>query len=386
MDRDVPDLSHFLLQQSRHPHDHIPILRIGVAIQQFQRIGLTIKQLPLSALLAAGSRPFDVQIVIVPVNKLILMIADPVMRIRLVLGIIMHPVPMVRELEPVPGRSSLENGPESAPLHVRRGYYVCEIKERGSEIDIADNIVADTSWLDLAWVPYHKRHLETLFVHEAFVEPAVFAEEEALVRRVHDDGVFREFGIGVEEGQNPADIVVDALDRPEISLHVPLEFKFRELGLGTEGEDGAVFDVDQFDGLYFCVGSRGGHLSLSDREPFACSTSTAIRLGQAEVFVGEVVRDAHFGDGCGARAVLVIVRESVRELDLVFIQVFMLIVALPAPVRGFVMTHYEERPGRVSLLDKVRSHIGDDVRRVAFNHTGPFRLDELGIMVIALTR
>lgn len=41
--------------------------------------------------------------------------------------------------------------------------------------------------------PFHQqRHLQRLVEHEAFVEPAVVAEEEPLVRCVHDECVLRE--------------------------------------------------------------------------------------------------------------------------------------------------------------------------------------------------
>lgn len=84
------------------------------------------------------------------------------------------------------------------------------------------------------------RHLERLFVDESLVEPAVLAEEEALIRCVHDQSVLSK-PAGLEVVQQPSNVVVDgprsfsapphrvcadlewhSLYRLEISLHVSL--------------------------------------------------------------------------------------------------------------------------------------------------------------------
>lgn len=55
----------------------------------------------------------------------------------------------------------------------------------------------------------------------------------------------------------------------------------------------------------------------------------AFRLREPEVVVAHVGLDAHLGDGGGLRAVLVVVRKGLGQLDRIAVQVAVLRVALP---------------------------------------------------------
>ena len=66
-----------------------------------------------------------------------------------------------------------------------------------------------------------KRRRQALLVHEALVEPAVLAEEEALVGRVDDDRVVGE-PFRVEAVEQPADVLVDRCHAAQVILHVEL--------------------------------------------------------------------------------------------------------------------------------------------------------------------
>ena len=64
------------------------------------------------------------------------------------------------------------------------------LQEGGGEVHVQDHVVVDRPRPDAARPADEERHAQRFLVHEALVEPAVVAEEEALVRGVDDDGVF----------------------------------------------------------------------------------------------------------------------------------------------------------------------------------------------------
>ena len=72
---------------------------------------------------------------------------------------------------------------------------------------------------------HHHRHAERFFVHKSLVEPAVFAEIEALVGGVDDDGVFVE-SCALEVVEDFANAFVDACHAAHIVLEVALVFPF----------------------------------------------------------------------------------------------------------------------------------------------------------------
>ena len=70
---------------------------------------------------------------------------------------------------------------EAAALHVGGGGEAGVVEEELGEIEIERDVLVDGAGLEFAGVLHEEGHAEGLFVHEALVEPAVVAEEEALV-------------------------------------------------------------------------------------------------------------------------------------------------------------------------------------------------------------
>jgi hypothetical protein len=96
----IPNFIHLILQQPNHPlHYFIPLLMIH--IKQLQRMLVTAKQLLLLLLPIPRSHP-RVRILIIPIDQLIPLIPDPIIRKRLLNSIAVHPVPVIRNLLPVP--------------------------------------------------------------------------------------------------------------------------------------------------------------------------------------------------------------------------------------------------------------------------------------------
>ncbi len=79
-----------------------------------------------------------------------------------------------------------------------------------------------------------ERHADRFLVHEALVEQAVVAEEEALVAGVDHDGVAAEPGL-VERVEDAADAVVDRLHGGQVVLHVALVLPARQRVAGQAG-------------------------------------------------------------------------------------------------------------------------------------------------------
>ena len=91
---------------------------------------------------------------------------------------------------PVRGGVALEDFFEGAALHVGGGWDAGEIEEGRAEIEVLDEVLVDRAWFDDAGQPGHKRHSQGVFVHEAFVKPAMIAQVEALIGGIDDEGVF----------------------------------------------------------------------------------------------------------------------------------------------------------------------------------------------------
>lgn len=384
MDSLVANLLHLVLQHLSHLLDHVGVLSIAVAVEQLQRVFLAVKQLPL-LVLAAGPRALEAKALVVPVDQLVALVAHAVVRVRLVDDVAVHPVAMVRDLLPVGRRLALDHGAERHALHVRGDAGVRKVEEGRGEVDVADDVLADRLGGDFARVADHKGHLEALLVHEALVEPAVLAQEEALVRRVHDDGVLGE-ALLVQPVQHAADVVVDALDGAQVALHVALELPLGELLLRLEGEGLARLLAEQFQAGD--VLRRGDLAVLPPPDVdhlIADDAAGTFGLHDAQVVVGEVLGDAHLGHLGSVGAVLVVVGEGVGEPHGVLVEVFVLGVVLPRSMGGFVVAHEEEGPALVALVHPLDGLVGDDVGRVAGDPRRLARgLDELRVPVLAL--
>lgn len=84
-------------------------------------------------------------------------------------------------------------------------------------------------------------------IHEPFVVHTIVAEEEAIVRRVDDDGIVGE-ALSFQPFHEATDVVIHALNAGEIVLHVALIFPRIEVCAG----ECSLHSVDRdFDGIRF---------------------------------------------------------------------------------------------------------------------------------------
>ena len=189
-----------------------------------------------------------------------------------------------------------------------------------------------------------ERRAEAFLVHEALVEPAMIAEEEALIGVVDDDGVVGDF-VFVEVIEDAADVVIDGLNAAEIILDVDLIGPFAQ-------------------GVAFQAG-RGIHL---------------------EIRFGAVLADAHAGalGGAGAAFVLVVEVIGLGDFD-VFEEVLVLGGGRPFAVGRLVVAHQEKGLVAVALLQPVEGEVTDKVGAVAGVFlAGAVHFDEDGIVVETL--
>lgn len=100
-------------------------------------------------------------------------------------------------------------------------------EEGGGEVDVGYEFMGDGAGRDGLGVAGEEGHADGFFVHHAFVEPAVVAEEEALVGGVDDEGVVAEVVV-IEIVEEAADVVVDGADAAEIVFDVELVGPFAE--------------------------------------------------------------------------------------------------------------------------------------------------------------
>ena len=381
----VPNLHHLLLQHGLHPRPHLLVFGLMIYIKQLQRILLAIKQLPFFMVRISGHRALDIERFVVPEYELISLISDTVVSVRVVRDFVVHPVPVIRHLLPVSRRSPFKQSSYRPALHIRRRAYRSEVAERGSEIHVRDDVVADTTGFYESRVADQQGHLEALLVHEAFVEPAVLAQKESLVTRVDYDGILVETGRR-EVGEQASDVVIDTLDRAQVPLHVALVLEVGEFGGCLEGEDFQRFFIHETHGSYV-LWSRD--FAVDDVEDvchfLADFLPSAIYLYEPEVEVSQIFRYAHLGYFCGTGTMFVVVAEVLGNFDLVVaVEVFVLLIAFPAAMRRLVMTHCEERFLRIPRVDEINTLIRDYICDIAVDSLNARGQDEVRIPVLAL--
>ena len=132
---------------------------------------------------------------------------------------------VVGSLAPVGGCLAfvLQHRFQGSSLNVRRDFHTGKVEEGGSEVHIHADCIACASRLDGFGVADDKRHALAFLVHEALVEPAVFAEEEALVGSVDDDCIVQLSGL-FKIVQKAADIFVHRQHGSQVVAHVLLVF------------------------------------------------------------------------------------------------------------------------------------------------------------------
>ena len=78
---------------------------------------------------------------------------------------------------------------QGCALDIRRDFHSGKVEESRGEVYVHADGVAGASCFDSFRIADNKRHALTLFVHEAFVKPTVFAKEETLVGSVDDNSI-----------------------------------------------------------------------------------------------------------------------------------------------------------------------------------------------------
>ena len=111
---------------------------------------------------------------------------------------------------PVGRRFSAKQRRERKALHVVGLFGAGDVEEGLGEVEIGNEIGIGGVGLDLTWPADDERCVQAFFVHPALVEPAVFAEPEALVGAVDNHGVIGE-PVVVEILQQSADIFIYCL-------------------------------------------------------------------------------------------------------------------------------------------------------------------------------
>ena len=130
-------------------------------------------------------------------------------------------VVIVMSFAPVGRRFSAKQWRECKALHVAGLFGTSDIEEGLGEVEIGNEIGIGGVGLDLAGPANDERCVQAFFVHPALVEPAVFAEPEALVGAVDNHGVIGE-PVVVEILQQSADIFIHCLYATEVIFDVAL--------------------------------------------------------------------------------------------------------------------------------------------------------------------
>ena len=211
-----------------------------------------------------------------------------------------------------------------------------ELQHRGRIVDVHHPVLARRAGLHFAGITDHPRHAQRLLIHKPLVEPAVIAQEEAMVSGKDDDCVVRET-IVVEKLEEPADVVILRLQR---SQKVPHELLIVPL------------------------------FALARRQ--VCRRMKIRHL-----------RNPHAGlpRGCRAIRVVVVERAGLREAHVV-VDMFVLVRWIEGPVRAEVLQHHE--PRLLEFLDALHRKVGDvvgDVAGIVFLVNGV--VAQLGIAQIA---
>lgn len=182
-------------------------------------------------------------------------------------------------------------------MHVGWDGCVGGVEQGGCDVDVLGECVGGGVRWDVSGPACDEGHAEGFFVHPSFVEPAFFAEEEALVGAVDDEGVVGEVGV-VEVVEEAADVAIDASDDAEVVGDVALIFPAKDLGGGHVGlgfeEVCVVLGEGGFVGASLVGGHSGNGLLVG-----VLAGVVGVVEGEVEA-VPEVVGDGHFLEGLDA--------------------------------------------------------------------------------------
>ena len=255
---------------------------------------------------------------------------------------------VVERLAPVLGCLPAEQRREAWTLQIGRGRDARCLQEGRGEIDIADQVVVHRPGLRDTRPTNDERRAERFLENPAFVEPAMFTQEETLVGRVHDDGVVGQSFV-VEELQESADALVDRFDASEVVMQVTL-----------------ITPLDQVPALRVLFSKR-----FVPRAIIGVPLGPLFRIqlgGRGELRVER-------REGLGKRHVLlafrfatagIVVEQRVRfRIDAVAVVAEVSQGGRPFAVRRLVLAHQHERLGFIAAFKPFHGQVGDDVGDVA---------------------
>ena len=144
-----------------------------------------------------------------------------------------------------------QDGNKGVALHISGDFCPCEVEEGGSVVDVLNEGLAGGARLDDLGPANDEGHFKGFFKHPTLVVPTMFAEVEALVGGVDDDGVFGE-SAGFELFKDDANAFIHGADGAkvvfDVALILPLvDFLLSKLTCFELFEEGLVL------GLIGCV-------------------------------------------------------------------------------------------------------------------------------------
>ena len=216
--------------------------------------------------------------------------------------------------------------------------------------------------------PRHdQRRAERLLVHETLVVETVFAQQESLIGGVDDQRVVHQ-AVFLQIVEHPADLVVHRTDRAAVIVYVTLVLPAQQLlPFGTVGQKVPVLTTVGVVPHAALFGRQRAHGDIPAVVNVLQSRLVLQLLhleieGISHVAVDRQLLLAHL---VAARGVIVEKGFRLRELD-ILVQIEVLQVGHPVPVRGLVVDHQAERrvvvPARVEPRQSV---VGNDVGGVS---------------------
>ena len=260
---------------------------------------------------------------------------------------------VIDTLPPVGRAVATQERHEAAPLHVSGDGHASSREEGRCEVEILHEMVIDRAGGRDPGPANDQRHPERFLIHPAFVEPAVFAQEEPLVARIDHDRILGEPRF-VQVFEHAADGAIDPGDATKVVGDIPLVVPPRE---------GVTRQIGLLERLVFGGVSRLPAGLLLRRH--------VLRRHQGEILGQHVPGDRHLLFGCSAGAAGIVVEECFRLGEgRATEEVEFLRPRLPFAMRCLVLEHEHERLGGIPLcVEPVERQVGDDVGHVAWDRS-----------------
>ena len=121
-------------------------------------------------------------------NKLVAFVAHAIMFTHQMVGWIVV-IMVVKVFSPVLHICAVEQWSQTTATHLYGLFHPSKVKKGGRKVDVLHQLIAFRSLFYVPGIADNKWRVERFFVHEPLIKPSVFAHIEALVRRVHHNGV-----------------------------------------------------------------------------------------------------------------------------------------------------------------------------------------------------